>query len=385
MQRNPDIPDTLALPAFDSARLLTTFLELVRIDSPSGHEKEVAHYCKRVLEACGCSVVIDDTAHQTGSDTGNLIATLPGTKEGCIYVSAHMDTVEPGRSIEPVITDGVISSAGDTILGGDDKVGLAAILETLQVLAGGQNLLYPQIKVLLTVQEEQGLIGAQALDARDFKGEPCYVLDAAGPPGSLVIGAPSQRSYTAEFIGTAAHAGINPAEGNSAIKAAAMAVMALPFGRLDEATTTNIGTITGGIANNIVAERCTITGECRSHDSERLQALCKEVEAALFEAATSSKTTLNLTWVENYESFSYEVDDPFIARAREISHEIGLATEATITGGGADTNVFVRQGLRAVSLATGMQDVHGTSETLAIQDLEDLSSYLIALILLGVC
>jgi tripeptide aminopeptidase len=201
----------------------------------------------------------------------------------------------------------------------------------------------------------------------------------------LVIGAPSQRSYTAVFTGKAAHAGINPEEGNSAIRAAALAVAALPLGRLDDATTTNIGTITGGSANNIVAAQCTITGECRSHDPERLRALCLQIDATLAEAAASSGTALSLDWVENYEGFSYELDDPLITGACEISRMIGLEPEATVTGGGADTNIFVRRGLRAVSLATGMQDVHGTSETLAVRDLEDLSSYLIALIMYGLC
>jgi tripeptide aminopeptidase len=368
-----------ALPAVDAARVLDTFLELVSLDSPSRFEGAFARRCAELFAMAGCVVQTDDTASLTGSDTGNLIVTLPGTAPGRVYVSAHMDTVEPGRGIVPVVQDGVIRSAGDTVLGGDDKSGIAAILEAVRVLAASHEP-YPEVKALLTVQEEQGLVGAFALDSSQFDGEPCFVLDAAGAPGTVVVGAPYQHSFTATFVGRAAHAGVSPEKGVSAIAAAAAAVAALSIGRIDDETTANVGTITGGTANNIVAERCVVTGECRSHDPVRLHEVHARIDAAMSEQAARLGASATVEWVENYEGFRLQEDDPIVAAALAAAASVGLEPRAEVTGGGADTNVFSQRGLCAISLGTGMSAIHSTEEFLAVKDLEALAAFLVALV-----
>ncbi|TLM98071.1 MAG: M20/M25/M40 family metallo-hydrolase, partial [Actinobacteria bacterium] len=228
-------------------RLLATFLDLVRIYGPSGSEAPVAAYCARALEEAGCEVRFDDSAVVTGSDTGNLIAQLRGDAPATLVLSAHLDTVEPAGGVEPVVRGGVVLSAGDTILGADDKAGLAAAIECVRRLAESDGP-RPNVRCVFTVQEEVGLTGAKALDPVDAQGDLCLVLDADGAPGGIVIGAPTHYTFTARFTGRAAHAGVRPEDGISAIAMAAWAIARLPIGRIDEMTTANVGTVHGGTA-----------------------------------------------------------------------------------------------------------------------------------------
>ncbi|MDR3137027.1 MAG: M20/M25/M40 family metallo-hydrolase [Coriobacteriales bacterium] len=444
----------------NAKRLLNTFLELVAIDSPSKGEAAVAAYCQQVLKACGCTVQLDTSATLTGSDTGNLFAVLPakgsptradsagGTTNpsenisqistfsdpfcnATLCFSAHMDCVPPCMGVEPYIRDGVIYSRGTTVLGGDDKVGIAAILELVASLAENDRP-HPSITVILSVQEEVGLIGAKSMRLAPYAkaGDFCYVLDAAGQPGTVINAAPYQHSYRATYTGLAAHAGIAPECGISAIQVAARAVAALPQGRLDHITTANVGTITGGVANNIVAPQCVVTGECRSHDLDRLLAVRAQIDTIL-KTACPEDTSANLApvsfaastqeqriqaegaqtsqaqaedagpakelaegaqtqqaedvgpaqeqveWEVNYVGFYASPSSPEVILALEAAHALGLPAALERSGGGADTNVFVAQGLRAVSLGSGMDQVHTTDERLSIVDLENLARWII--------
>ncbi|MDR2672363.1 MAG: M20/M25/M40 family metallo-hydrolase [Coriobacteriales bacterium] len=407
----------------DSRRLLNTFLDLVKIDSPSRQEAALAHYCAEVLQACGCAVRFDDTAVQTGSNTGNLFAVLParGKKDGpahaasavvagaapahaatpaatdpallpttdpfdsgtparALCFSAHMDCVPPCVGVEPVIENGIIRSGGETILGGDDKVGIAAILELVRSLAQSTRS-HPQINVIFSVQEELNLIGAKAMCLDEFAGQFCYVLDAVGSPGIVINGAPYQHSYEAVYTGLAAHAGVAPEKGISAIRAAARAVAALPQGRIDNISTANVGTIHGGSKNNIVAEECVVTGECRSHDPDRLAALHECIDATLRRACEpidgAGPAHVHVEWELTYEGFSLAEDAPEVVLALKSARNLGLLAATHISGGGADTNVFVQAGMKAVSLSSGMDQIHSTSEQLALTDLEDLARLVI--------
>jgi tripeptide aminopeptidase len=357
-------------------RLLNTFLELVRIDSPTNHEAAVADYCRVALEAAGCRVTIDDTAAITGSDTGNLIAELPGELPGKLFFSAHMDTVNPGTGIRPVVENGIIRASGDTILGGDDKVGVASIIEMIRVLNAGATP-HATIGVLLSVGEETGLKGAKAICADLFSGEPGFVLDADGRPGEVVAGAPYQRSFKAIFTGRAAHAGVSPEKGVSAIELAASAINAMPLGRLDEVTTANIGTIRGGSANNIVAEECLLTGECRSLHEARLLDIQNAIIVALSDAVADKEGSVDIEWTIDYAGFLLDDDDPVVQLALRAAEKLGLPARTKVTGGGADTNVLRSKGLRVVTLGTGMEAIHGTNEQLAVADLEALCSLII--------
>ncbi|MDR3315107.1 MAG: M20/M25/M40 family metallo-hydrolase [Coriobacteriales bacterium] len=376
-------PDTAlqGTPLFDPERLLATFLELVQIDSPSLHEAQVAAYCKDALEAAGCSVRFDDSRAQTGSDTGNLIATLPGTLPGKLFFSAHMDTVMPGEGIKPFIEDGIIRSEGDTVLGGDDKSGVAAILELIRVLATSDRP-HPTVGILLSVGEEVSLRGAKAMDSSAFAGEPCFVLDADGKPGVVIIGAPYQDVFEAHFHGKSAHAGVRPEAGVSAIVMAARAITAMELGRLDSATTANIGTIQGGKQNNIVADSCVITGEFRSMDKQRLDEVKASIDTALQGAVagyTEEEVGVNITWGAEYTGFMVDETDPLVQLVLGEAQTLGLAAKASYTGGGSDANIFADRGLRPVTLGTGMDAIHGPNEQLAIEDLNNLTRLICAI------
>jgi len=285
-------------------RLLETFLDLVRVDSPSGEEGRVAEYCADALTALGFDVRFDDSAATTGSNTGNLIAERGGTVGRTLVLSAHMDCVEPCRGVAPVVRDGAVFSAGDTVLGADDKAGIAVIIESCRRACESDAPL-PTIRVILSVKEEVGLHGAKSLSAGDLEGvDLCLVLDAEGEPGGIVVGAPTHYTFVATFEGLAAHAGVAPEQGISAVSLAARAIDAMRLGRLDELTTANVGSIHGGSATNVVTPAVTITGECRSLDRSRVEALKAEMEAIMRESAEEGGGCLKIEWTREYESFA---------------------------------------------------------------------------------
>lgn len=354
-------------------RLLATFLDLVRIDSPSGFEAQCAAYCASALEAAGCTVRFDASAAVTRSDVGNLIAELPGTVPGVLALSAHMDCVEPCRGVEPRIIDGIIGSAGDTVLGADDKVGLAATIEMIRRFAESDED-HPTIKAIFTVQEELGLVGAKALDPADAACDLCLVLDADGTPGGIVVAAPTHYTFVAEFVGRAAHAGVQPELGISAIHMAADAITRMELGRLDDATTANIGSIRGGSATNVVTARCEVTGECRSLHRPRVDALKSAMDAALKAAAQEAGGSVDVTWNLEYEGFLLEGDDPAVVLVSAACEDVGVEPRTYSTGGGSDANVLAGMGVDTLALACGMTGVHGTHERLTVADMETLTA-----------
>lgn len=358
-------------------RLLDTFLDLVRLDSPSGSEATCAAYCHAALEAAGCTVRFDGSETVTGSDTGNLIAELPGTAPGMLVLSAHLDCVEPCRGVKPVVRDGLVFSEGDTVLGADDKAGLAAAIECVRRLAeqGGA---HPTVRCVFTVQEELGLVGAKALAAEDCTGDLCLVLDADGTPGAIVVGAPTHYTFAAEFTGRAAHAGVQPEAGISAVKMAAEAICKLPIGRLDEATTANVGSVRGGSATNVISARCEVTGECRSRDRARVEALKSEMDATMREAAENAGGTVEILWHLEYEGFGLAENDPAVELVRAACADAGLQASTFKTGGGSDANIIAAMGVSTLALACGMSGVHGTNEQISVTDLEALGRLCVA-------
>lgn len=360
----------------NSERLLTTFLDLVKIDSPSKHEADVAAYCKRAFEDAGCVVVVDDSAQVTGSNTGNLIATLEGELDATLMLSAHMDCVDPCIGVKPVIEDGVIRSSGDTVLGADDKVGIATAIEAVRTLVEDGKP-HATVRVVLTVQEEVGLIGAKQLDPKYLDCDLCLVIDGDGPIGQSVIGAPFHHTFAATFTGVASHAGVAPEKGVSAIKMAAAAVDAMQLGRIDEHTVANIGTIAGGTADNVVPKLCTVTGECRSLVGDKAQATRDAMDEAMHSSAEAAGGSVEVVWDFEYAGFLYDDDDPRVEVVRSAAAALGLATTTATSGGGSDANVLAGKGVPALVLAAGMTDVHSVSEHLSVADLENLGRLLV--------
>lgn len=351
-------------------RLLDLFLELARIESPSRREAAMAERCERELVDLGFEVRFDDSGARTGSETGNLVARLPGTAAGCIVLSAHMDTVEPCTGIEPVVEDGVVRSDGATILSADDKAGVAAVFEAVRsVVEDGAP--RPEIVVLLTTCEELSLLGASAFDVDGLPaGAPCYVFDADGVPGTVILGAPCHYTLRAEFAGRAAHAGVEPEAGASAIRMAASAVDSMELGRLDEATTANIGLIEGGREVNVVADRCVLAGECRSLRAERADEVRDAMTAALERAAARFGGTVDVEWRVDYGAVLYDEDDPLVQGVARAARTAGLEPRFHRSGGGADANALAPRGVRAVTLGIGMANFHSVDEHIAVADLE---------------
>ena len=337
-------------------RLLDLFCEIVRIESPSRREAAMAARCADELRGLGFSVRFDDSAAQTGADTGNLVAHLPGTAPGHVVLSAHMDTVQPCAGIEPVVEDGVVRSAGDTILSADDTV-------------------------LLTTCEEQHLLGSGALapDALPA-GAPCYVLDADGAPGTVITGAPCHWTLEAAFAGRASHAGVVPEAGISAIQMAAAAIEAMPLGRLDEATTANIGVIAGGRETNVVPEACTLRGECRSLYPDRAEAQKAAMTAALEQAAARFGGSVDIDWTFSYGAVLYDEDDALVQTAARAARAAGLEPCFRHDGGGSDANVLAARGVRAVTLGVGMAAFHSPEEHISVADLEGTARLVEALV-----
>ena len=320
------------------------------------------------LRGLGFSVRFDDSAAQTGADTGNLVAHLPGTAPGQVVLSAHMDTVQPCVGIEPVVEDGVVRSAGDTILSADDK--------------GAPR---PDVTVLLTTCEELHLLGSGALapDALPA-GAPCYVLDADGAPGTVITGAPCHWTLSAAFAGRAAHAGVCPEDGVSAIAMAAAAVAAMPLGRLDEATTANVGFIEGGGATNVVPDACTLAGECRSLYAERAEAQKAAMTEALEAAAARFGGTVDVAWTKSYDAVLFDEEDELVQAIARAARAAGLEPRFHRSGGGSDANVLAARGVRPITLGVGMASFHSADEHIAVAELEGTARLVEALIAEGV-
>ncbi|NOX62713.1 MAG: M20/M25/M40 family metallo-hydrolase [Chloroflexi bacterium] len=358
--------------AIQSHRLVHTFLELVQIDSPSGHEEVIGEHLKARLRDLGCSVEQDEA--------GNLIARLPGDGDDPILLSAHMDTVGKDTGIKPVIREGVIYSEGDTILGGDDKSGVAIILETLACLQEHPEWSHPPLEIVISVSEELGLVGAKKLDKSRLQAKWGVVLDAGGPIGVLVYAAPSQDSMKIAILGKKAHAGSEPEKGVNAIRVAAEAIAAMPLGRIDEETTANIGVIQGGEARNIVPDRVDMIAEARSRDEAKLQNQVDAMFRACHDAAARHGARVEFDVESSYRAYRIAPDQPpYIAAARAFQ-SLGIEVQPKMSGGGTDGNIFNEAGIPCVVLSTGMADVHTPDEHIAIQDMVDAARVLLALV-----
>ncbi|MEW6189167.1 MAG: M20/M25/M40 family metallo-hydrolase [Actinomycetota bacterium] len=354
----------------NTSRLVKTFSELIKVDSLTFYEERVAEYIANKLGELDIDVCIDDAGERVGGDTGNVIAHLPGnTSAPTLLFNAHLDTVEPGIGIEPQIKDGIIRSKGDTILGADDKAGVAIILEMLYVLKAS-GLPHGDIEVVFTIAEEKGLFGSKNLDLSRFKAKFGYILDCEGPPGRIVTRAPFQDSIKALFKGKSAHAGICPERGINAIQAAAIAISRMNLGRIDDETTANIGVIKGGLAANIVPEETSIEGEARSLSLQKLEAQVRHMESCLTEGGKTVGAKLDLEVSRVYDGFTLSSEDEVVKIAMDAARAVGIEPKLIATGGGSDANVFNKAGISTVNLSVGAVNVHSTNEQIAIADLE---------------
>ena len=346
----------------DRDRLLKTFLELVAVDSPTGHEREIGDVLEGRFGALQCAVSRDEI--------GNLVAVFPGRREGTILLSTHMDTAGTDTNIQPIIgDDGVIRTDGSTILGADDKSGIAGCLEVLELLAAHPEWPCPTIEFVVTVGEESGLVGSRHMDVGKLNASHGFVFDTAGAMGSITYWAPTEVDMTVTITGRTAHAGVEPEKGIDAVKVAAEAVAAMPLGRIDEETVANIGTFVGGDARNIVPGMAVLGGMARSHDQAKLDAQLDAMRTACEAAADRHGATLDFSSEEIYRTYRIEEDAAPYREAAAAIRSLGLDVSPRKSGGGTDGNFFNAKGIPCVGLPTGMVDEHATSEHIAIDDM----------------
>lgn len=361
-------------------RLLERFLNYVQIDSPTKYEREFAEYIMKEMEKMGLEVHMDDAGEKVGSNSGNVIGRLKGNTDGeTILFSAHMDTVSPGKGIKPVIKNGVIYSDGTTVLGGDDKAGIAAILEAIETVIE-KDIPHGDIEVAFSIYEEGGLYGAKNLDYTKLKAKKGFVLDSGGNPGEIIIQGPAQNKIYAKFIGKEAHAGVAPENGISAIQMAAEAISNMKLLRIDEETTANIGVISGGEATNIVTKEVKIQGEARSLSDEKLQKQTEHMVKCCEEAAQKFGGRVEVEVDHSYGAFKVEEDAEIVQKVKEACRNIGLEPYTTSSGGGSDTNILNANGIVAVNLGIGERKPHTVEEHIHIKDLENAARLVLEII-----
>jgi tripeptide aminopeptidase len=372
----------------DQERLAATFITLCEIDSPSKQEGKVAEYIKAIFTEMNTEIFEDDSALETGSDCGNLIVRCSGNLEKePIFLNCHMDTVLPAEGVKVLRQGEVFTSQGNTVLGGDDKAGIAVLVEVMRTLTE-KNIPYGPVELVFTTCEEVGLLGVKAFDPTLLQSKIGYALDTTGVH-KVITGAPAANRIVAEINGAAAHAGLNPEEGINAIQLAAQAIAGLQLGRLDSESTANIGLVKGGTATNIIPEKAVVKGEVRSHSEDKLadytektkEAFSKVISTWLDPAGKAKgKPTLTFQVIPDYPVMKLDKTSEVLRHVEQAATAINADLEFLVAGGGSDANIFNSYGLQCAILSTGMDKVHSTEETIRLQDMVSTAELVMALL-----
>ena len=360
----------------NASRVVDYLVDLVRIDSLSRREGAIARRLAADLEALGARVSVDDAGEHVGGETGNVVAALPGTVPGPpIVLSAHMDTVVPGEGVIPIRDGNRIKSDGRTILGGDDKSGVAIIMEVLRTLVE-RRLPHAGVEVVFTVCEEVGLLGAKHFAVERIKARDGLVLDS-DDASFLFTKGPAADRVEFTVTGLEAHSGICPERGISSIQVASDAIAGMRLGRIDEETTANLGVIHGGAAANIIPKETVIRGEARSRDETKLAAQTTHMRGRFAEAAAKHQVTVDgvvhhatvVARIErDYDRLNVPEDAAIVRHVLQAAKNVGASVKTRATGGGCDANVFNQKGLRIANLGTGMRAIHTLNEYLLIDE-----------------
>lgn len=362
-------------------RIVDSFLDMVKIPSPSLKERVIADYLKVQLKKIGLEVTEDNAGESCNSNAGNIIGVLKakGSNKKKILFSAHMDTVLPCDKITPIIDGGIIRSDGTSVLGGDDKAGIAAILEMLEQLKEN-NLDHPEIIVVFSIAEEIGLLGARAIDIEKYAPDFGIIIDSGGKPGTITIQAPFAVKGKIEIIGKPAHAGLEPENGINALVVASHAITKLRLGRVDENTTSNIGVIIGGSAVNIVMPSVSMMYEARSFDGKVLDELLSETKAIFAETAKEFKAEFKESITKGYDGFKIESGSKILEILEDACKNINIDYTPIKSGGGSDTNIYNGKGIPSVNLGIGMSKVHTKEEFIKIEDMIGTTKLLLSII-----
>lgn len=357
---------TPALAAEVGTGLDETFAALCRIESPTGRERRCADWIRSELAGLGLEVEEDGAGPEVGADCGNLLARIPGRGTGWVMLCAHMDTVPLTAPVEPVLREGVWENANRGILGADNKAAVAAVIELARHFRRpGAEPPEVGIELLFTVSEETGLKGAAAFDVGALRSEFGFVFDHASPFGEVIVASPTHMRVVATIHGRAAHAGMAPETGRSAIVAAARAIAAMPHGRLDVETTVNVGVIAGGTATNVVAERCRVEAEVRAIDTQRVDEVVTAVVDAFQDAADHAACDLDVAVERLFQGYRLRPSDPAVELAGRALRAIGHEPRPISSGGGSDVNALRAAGFHCVNLANGTRHPHEPIESVS--------------------
>ncbi len=347
-------------------RLVATFVDLAKISSPSWKEGEVIRYISKRLDRIG----VDCEKHPCG-ESHNLLARIPGDESRTpVLFSCHMDTVVPCENINPVVSKTKITSDGTTILGADDKAAVAAFIEALTSVRESK-LPHGPLEFIFSCAEEVGLLGIKGFDIPRLRSKFAYVFDSGGEIGRVILRAPFHITLNISVTGKSAHAGMEPEKGLSAIRVISEIVTRIPHGRIDNETTVNIGIIAGGSATNIVAEEAHIELEARSLDRAKLNDVEEDIRMIVESTAREFGAKVRIKRNMEYTGFSIRESDPVVKLVRRAFSKIGIEPRFESSGGGSDTNIFNRAGVRAINLSIGMRNVHTKKEFIFIRDLVD--------------
>ncbi|MFI2855551.1 tripeptidase T [Paenibacillus sp. JSM ZJ436] len=363
-------------------RILNEFMELVSIDSETRHEEQISEVLKKKFGALGLQVQEDDSKERTGHGSGNLIVTWEAEQAEHapkLLFTCHMDTVTPGKGVKPELgEDGYIRSDGTTILGADDKAGLAALLESIRVVQEN-NLPHGQIQFVITAGEESGLVGSRALKPDLLDADFGFALDSNGEVGSVAVSAPTQARIQMVIHGRSAHAGVNPEDGISAIQVAAKSIAAMKLGRIDKETTANIGKFQGGGPTNIVCDYVQIDAEARSIVQEKVEQQISNMREALETTAREYGAKSEFRSEIIYPAYSYNEHDEVVQLAKRAIEAAGLKLSLFTSGGGSDANVFNGLGIPTVNLAVGYENIHTTKERIHADNLVKAATIVLSL------
>lgn len=358
-------------------RLAETFTELCEISSPSRQERNIAdHLIKLFTELGADSIYEDKSGEKTGSNAGNLIINFSGTGESPLLLACHMDTVSPAENVKVKRTGDTFTSAGETILGGDDKSGIAAIIEMIMMLRENGTE-HKALEIVFTTCEEVGLLGAKYLEHDKLTAKYGFALDSTDVT-KVITRAPAANTLEVTVHGLAAHSGVSPEKGINAFCVAAKAIAELRLGRLDEESTSNFGVISGGIARNIVPDLITMKGEVRSHSEEKLNAYTNEITAVFkktvdnwsdpfFEGDKAPSVTIDVQ--REYNALSLTEESPVVKSIDKINAKSETKLEMAPTGGGSDANIISEYGIDMAILGTGMKEVHTLDEYIELNDM----------------
>lgn len=361
-------------------RVTKTFLEMASLSSPSGKERSMADFLIQYLKQHNMEVYEDHAGETIDGNSGNIIGILKAPGKKRVLLSAHMDTVSPCTAVHPILEDGVIKTDGTSVLGGDDKSGIVAILELIHQIQE-QNLDHPEIVMVFSIAEEAGLFGAKAFDANAYGPiDYAFILDSSGDPGKVIHAAPYSASGDIIIHGKEAHAGIAPEKGVNALVVAAHAISKLKIGRIDEETTCNIGTVEGGLASNIVMPSVRMLFEARSLEKEKLLSVLQEVDTAFATACKEWGATLDNQVVVKTPGYKIALDESICQIAKNAYENAGFDAQFAFSMGGSDANIYNEKGIASLNLATGMSKVHTVEEFIKVQDMVDVSAILVEII-----